>query len=87
MLAQANMPGPPGETHWVADIRIAALLFYSSSYMDCNTGGAKLFHLYLCGVQGDDLDVPRSNEVLHQSMTMLEIVRFAELCEKHTPIG
>ena len=75
MIAQVNMPGPPEETHWVADIRVAALLFYSSSYMDCDTGVAKLFHEYF----GDDIDVPRSNEVLVQSMTMLEIVRFAEL--------
>ena len=77
MLARVNMPDPPEETHWVADIRVAALLFYSSSYMDCDTGGAKLFHEYL----GDDIDVPRSNEVLVQSMTMLEIVSFAELGE------
>ena len=75
MPALANMPGLPKRP--TGSLIFVLRRFFSTTRVTLLA--TQMVRNSSTNTFGDDIDVPRSNDMLVQSMTMLEIVRFAEL--------
>ena len=77
----ANMLSFPEEMEYVADIKIIAMLFYSWTFMDVHTEGLVKFSSWF----GDHVTVPSFTEAIYTSMSLVQIVRYAEINNRPPP--